>query len=261
MRPALRKAPPHSAIRQTGRLKISQQIATSVPLSAPFEHLGNAPVSFLFFDSFRCWIYHKSPQRNTPDPGEFVSSARRFDIVDFSCGCPYRQKSLQQMIVTGCPDAARIEVRNHLLHRTALGISLPALVLLLNSAAPGSASAKEKTHIVKKGDSIARIADYYGVSQRDLKDANGIGRGSVIDIGDRLFIPDVLRGGAGNDIAKGGQGADILLGSGGADTLVGGDDRDLIIGGQRADTAQVRNNNDRDQAQRQRRHSLSGRVV
>lgn len=61
----------------------------------------------------------------------------------------------------------------------------------------GNVSAKEKIHVVKRGDSIARIADFYGVSQRDLKNANGIGKGSIVDIGDRLVIPDVLRGGAG----------------------------------------------------------------
>jgi LysM repeat protein/uncharacterized protein YcbK (DUF882 family) len=62
---------------------------------------------------------------------------------------------------------------------------------------PTVARPEEKIHIVQKGDSIAKIADYYGVSQRDLKNANGIGKGALIDIGDQLVIPDVLRGGAG----------------------------------------------------------------
>lgn len=71
------------------------------------------------------------------------------------------------------------------------------MICWLTLAIAGNAFSKEKTHVVKKGDSIAKIADFYGVSQRDLKDANGIGKGSIIDIGDRLVIPDVLRKGAG----------------------------------------------------------------
>jgi uncharacterized protein YcbK (DUF882 family) len=81
--------------------------------------------------------------------------------------------------------------RNHLV------IIITQLSCWLTLAASGSALATEKIHVVKKGDSIARIADFYGVAQRDLKDANGLGKGSIIDIGDRLVIPDVLRGGAG----------------------------------------------------------------
>lgn len=70
------------------------------------------------------------------------------------------------------------------------------MICWLTLAMAGNAQSDEKVHVVKKGDSIARIADFYGVSQRDLKDANGIGKGSIVDIGDRLVIPDVLRKGA-----------------------------------------------------------------
>lgn len=70
------------------------------------------------------------------------------------------------------------------------------IVGLLLVSGTGDAVSKEKIHVVKKGDSIAKIADYYGVSQRDLRNANGIDKRSIIDIGDRLVIPDVLRGGA-----------------------------------------------------------------
>lgn len=58
------------------------------------------------------------------------------------------------------------------------------------------AIAGEKMHTVKKGESIAKIANFYGVAQRDLRNANGIGKGAIIDIGDQLVIPEVLRGGA-----------------------------------------------------------------
>ncbi|MBN2528826.1 MAG: LysM peptidoglycan-binding domain-containing protein [Deltaproteobacteria bacterium] len=80
--------------------------------------------------------------------------------------------------------------------RTPIGIFVSVIVYWLTLAIAGGAAATEKVHVVKKGDSIARIADFYGVSQRDLKDANGIGKGSIVDIGDKLVIPDVLRKGA-----------------------------------------------------------------
>ncbi len=69
--------------------------------------------------------------------------------------------------------------------------AIPLSFLLLTSVA----ISEEKIHVVKKGDSIAKIANEYGVSQRDLRDANGIGKGTIIDIGDHLIIPDVLRSG------------------------------------------------------------------
>ena len=81
--------------------------------------------------------------------------------------------------------------------RIGFGLLIPLSVVALSVSTPfDAARAAEKIHVVKKGDSIAKIADFYGVSQRDLKNANGIDRGSIIDIGDRLVIPNVLRGGA-----------------------------------------------------------------
>lgn len=90
---------------------------------------------------------------------------------------------------------ARI-VRKYLLKHSRFGLFIPVIICWLTLAMAGNARSEEKVHVVQKGDSIARIADFYGVSQRDLKDANGIGKGSIIDIGDRLVIPDVLRKGA-----------------------------------------------------------------
>ena len=49
---------------------------------------------------------------------------------------------------------------------------------------------------VKSGDSIARIADFHGVSQNDLMEANGLRKGQSIRIGQTLTIPHVLRGDA-----------------------------------------------------------------
>ena len=82
------------------------------------------------------------------------------------------------------------------MNRSRFGIFIPVFICWLTLAIAGNVQSKEKVHVVKSGDSIAQIADFYGVSQRDLKDANGIGKGSIIDIGDRLVIPDVLRKGA-----------------------------------------------------------------
>ena len=79
---------------------------------------------------------------------------------------------------------------------TALHVFISFLFAGLVIAPSINASADEQVYVVKKGDSIAKIADFYGLAQRDLKNANGIGKGAKIDIGDHLVIPDVLRGGA-----------------------------------------------------------------
>ncbi len=50
-----------------------------------------------------------------------------------------------------------------------------------------------KTHTVKKGDSIAKIADFYGVSQRDLCEINNISKKRPLKNGQNLKIPNVLR--------------------------------------------------------------------
>jgi uncharacterized protein YcbK (DUF882 family) len=110
---------------------------------------------------------------------------------------PERTKNATKRDLDRLPLRSICRTGKHLLNRTHPEIIVLLLTFWLILAASGSALAKEKIHVVKKGDSIARIADFYGVAQRDLKNANGIGKGSVIDVGDRLFIPDVLRGGAG----------------------------------------------------------------
>lgn len=59
----------------------------------------------------------------------------------------------------------------------------------------GTAQADDK-HPVKAGDSIASIADFYGVSQNDLREANRLKQDDIIRPGQELTIPDSLRGGA-----------------------------------------------------------------
>lgn len=70
-----------------------------------------------------------------------------------------------------------------------------ALALLTAFALPPAASARDarKTHVVKSGESIAKIADFYGVSQRDLREMNGLTKGKPLRLGQKLKIPNVLR--------------------------------------------------------------------
>lgn len=76
--------------------------------------------------------------------------------------------------------------------------TLQSLSILIGGLALASpAGGKETLYEVKPGDSVAKIANFHGVSQRDLKVANGLGKGSYIDVGDMLVIPDALRGNAG----------------------------------------------------------------
>ena len=112
-------------------------------------------------------------------------------------GLPGRTENATTRDLDRLPLGSIYRIGKHLLNRIPPERIVPLLACWLTLAAAGTALATEKIHVVKKGDSIARIADFYGVAQRDLKDANGLGKGSIIDIGDRLVIPDVLRGGAG----------------------------------------------------------------
>lgn len=67
-----------------------------------------------------------------------------------------------------------------------------ALSLLL---APETAHPRDprKVHVVKSGESIAKIADHYGVSQRDLRELNRLKKGKALRVGQKLNIPNVLR--------------------------------------------------------------------
>ncbi|MBN2803025.1 MAG: LysM peptidoglycan-binding domain-containing protein [Deltaproteobacteria bacterium] len=56
-----------------------------------------------------------------------------------------------------------------------------------------SARKQRKIHIVQKGESIASIADFYGVSQRDLCEMNKISTKKPLRLGQKLKIPNVLR--------------------------------------------------------------------
>jgi LysM repeat protein len=61
------------------------------------------------------------------------------------------------------------------------------------------------TYVVQAGDSVAKVADFHGVSQDDLREANKLGPGEALKAGDEIVIPTSLRGGAedGHVVRKG----------------------------------------------------------
>jgi len=72
-------------------------------------------------------------------------------------------------------------------------VGLILFSLLLSFSLPIDSREPRKTHVVKSGDSIARISDFYGVSQRDLRELNKLGSKTSIRLGQTLRIPNVLR--------------------------------------------------------------------
>jgi LysM repeat protein len=60
-------------------------------------------------------------------------------------------------------------------------------------------------YVVQQGDSVARVADFHGVSQDDLREANKLGPDDALKAGDEIVIPTSLRGGAedGHVVRKG----------------------------------------------------------
>lgn len=65
----------------------------------------------------------------------------------------------------------------------------------LEIPSPGEVTGAE--YVVRPGDSIARIADFHGVSQDDLRRVNGLRPDARVRVGQELAIPHVLRGGTG----------------------------------------------------------------
>lgn len=56
-------------------------------------------------------------------------------------------------------------------------------------AANAPAAARRATHTVRKGDTLYRIANRYGVSVKELRQENRIGRKSAIQVGQKLAVP------------------------------------------------------------------------
>jgi LysM repeat protein len=63
---------------------------------------------------------------------------------------------------------------------------------------PKAGEVTGSTYTVAPGDSIAKIADFHGCSQNDLREANGLKEGSLLRVGQELTIPYALRGGVGH---------------------------------------------------------------
>ena len=77
--------------------------------------------------------------------------------------------------------------------RGSVALSIAMIVLILSFASAAYSMKTKIHHTVKSGDSIAKIADEYGVSQRDLRELNGLTAGRPLKIGLKLKIPNVLR--------------------------------------------------------------------
>ena len=74
----------------------------------------------------------------------------------------------------------------------ALLTALAALALAigtLGAPSPSNCRKIKTTHVVKSGESVAKIADFYGVSQRDLRELNGLKKGKALKVGQKLKIP------------------------------------------------------------------------
>ncbi len=77
--------------------------------------------------------------------------------------------------------------------------TLPAQLpkpLIINSADLPASAAGRQTHTVQAGDTPGAIAQAYGVGLTELLEANGLGAGAVLRIGQKLIIPapDTLTG-------------------------------------------------------------------
>ncbi len=72
-------------------------------------------------------------------------------------------------------------------------LAVVSALILASVATPAEARDPRKTHTVKAGDSVAKIADFYGVSQRDLMELNRLRKGKPLRLGQELRIPNVLR--------------------------------------------------------------------
>jgi LysM repeat protein len=53
-----------------------------------------------------------------------------------------------------------------------------------------------KEYVVQPGDSIAKVADFHGISQDSLRAANGLRKGAPLRVGQKLVIPHELRSGS-----------------------------------------------------------------
>jgi LysM repeat protein len=67
---------------------------------------------------------------------------------------------------------------------------------------PNKGEVTGSKYVVKPGDSVAKVSDFHGVSQDDLRAANGMGKNAKLRVGKKIVIPMVLRGDTLASIAK-----------------------------------------------------------
>lgn len=70
---------------------------------------------------------------------------------------------------------------------------------------PAAGEVTGAKYVVQAGDSVAKVADFHGVSQDDLRAANDLRPDEALKTGDEIVIPTSLRGGAsdGHVVRKG----------------------------------------------------------
>lgn len=66
------------------------------------------------------------------------------------------------------------------------------------ASAPGARTASQNRYVVRKGDSLSKIADRMGVSVSQLRFANGL-RGNLINAGQQLYIPSAGKAAGANN--------------------------------------------------------------
>ncbi len=80
-----------------------------------------------------------------------------------------------------------------------------AFILIFYVSEVTGRSAPQKTYTVKPGDSVAKIADFYGVAQDDLRLENDLGKRKALKIGQEIRIPTYFKGGGKGHIVKKGD--------------------------------------------------------
>ena len=61
---------------------------------------------------------------------------------------------------------------------------------------PNKGEVTGNKYVVKPGDSVAKVSDFHGVSQDDLRAANAMGKNDKLQVHEEIVIPMVLRGSA-----------------------------------------------------------------
>ena len=88
-----------------------------------------------------------------------------------------------------------INCRDYFLRKT-VGASKPALIKISDQILPAETTVRREsrnsryTYIVQRGDTVWDIARQHCTSVKAISQLNGLGRGNIIDIGQRLKLPD-----------------------------------------------------------------------